>query len=170
VCSVLLSGYVQREQWKAEKYYTMQTDLLSRRLAVLDRFLRVSRRAKEALVLDRVMVNETDRLNVARQAHDLATEAQVLTETAETMRKYEDIQAEYLAVLQLGARLFGPKVRESVTTIVSRHNFEAWRSSEDEVAAMTQALSEEALLDLGDVPASNGDVFVARGDVATPAP
>lgn len=163
VCRVMLSGYLAREQWKAEKSYAVQSDLLSRRLTVLDRYLRVSRRANEAFVLNQVMINEKQRLDAATAASDVAAEAVLLNEIAETMRKYEEIQAEYLAVLQLGARLFGPQVRGVVLRFVQRYNFEAWRASEGDVAAMTQALSEEALLDLGEVPAKNGTTFVARG-------
>lgn len=177
VCSVMLSGYLAREQWRAEKSYAMQSDLLSRRLAVLDRFLRVSRRASEALILNEVMINEKARLDAAREARDVTAQAVLLNEIAETVRKYEDIQSEYFAVLQIGARLFGPKVRGVVLRFVQRYNFEAWRASEEDVAAMTQALSEEALLDLGEVPAKNGATFVARGGpapsastLATPSP
>lgn len=166
---IFLSGHLQREQWKAEKYYALQSDLLTRRLGLLDRFLLVSRRQNEATVLDALLLAEAEKIKKARAENDKDAEMKILDETAETMRRIDAIKSEYLAVLQLAARLFGPMTQQAVTNIVQNHNFEVWRATEDEISAMTLALTSEALLDLGEVPASNGKLFSAKGRPQIPA-
>lgn len=151
--------HFQQNQWNREKAYTIESDLLSRRFALLDRFLKVSRRDAELSTLKLLVQNNTDEVSKALRQKDVAASYKLIKEGEDDVRHLDDGRAEYLAVLALSAATFGPKTQHAIAAILAKHNPNVWEADEDEKATMVEAMSAELGWGLPDVPISTSQSF-----------
>lgn len=161
VVGIGINQYFQQNQWRREKTYTIESDLLSRRFALMDRFLKVSRRDVELSTLKFLAQNNADEIGKALKQKDVATSYKLIRDGQDDARRLDEGRAEYLAVLTLSATIFGPKTQDAIKTIMTNHNPNVWEADEQEKSAMVKAMSTELGWGLPDVPINTNQSFNA---------
>jgi hypothetical protein len=161
VVGIGINEHLQEHHWHQEKTYTIESDLLSRRFTLLDRFLKVSRRDGELSTLKFLVQYNTDLVSNAAKLKDASTSFKLIREGTDEIRRLDDGRAEYLAVLTLSAAIFGPKTQHAVQTIIAKHNPNVWEADEEEKSAMVEAMSAEIGWGIPDVPINTNVLFKA---------
>ena len=159
VVGIVINEHLQQRHWDQEKHYTIESDLLSRRFALLDRFLKVSRRDAELSTLKFIVQYNVDQVANAAKQKDAASSYRLIRDGADETRRLDEGRAEYLAVLTLSAAIFGPKTQHAVQTIIAEHNPNVWEADEEEKDAMVEAMSSELGCGLPDVPVNTDKAF-----------
>jgi hypothetical protein len=154
-----INQHIQQGQWSREKAYTIESDLLSRRLALMDRFLKVSRRDAELSTLKLLVQNNVDEVSQALKQKNVEVSYKLIREGEDDTRRLDEGRAEYLAVLTLSAAMFGPKTQHAIQMIVKNHNPNVWEADEQEKNTMVEAMSAELGWGLPDVPISTNQSF-----------
>lgn len=165
LATLLSGGFAQRfqqAQWNREKTYTIETDLLSRRFALVDRYLKVSRRDMELTTLKFLIQNNADEVNKALKRQDVTASYRLIREGQDDVRRLDEGRAEYLAVLTLSAAMFGPKTQHVIQGIISKHNPSVWEANEEEKGAMVEAMTSELGWGIPDVPINTNQSFIAN--------
>jgi hypothetical protein len=161
VVGIAINEHLQQHHWDQEKHYTIESDLLSRRFALLDRFLKVSRRDAELSTLKFLVQYNVDQVGNAAKQKDAVASYKLIRDGADETRRLDDGRAEYLAVLTLSAAIFGPKTQRAVHAIIAKHNPNVWEADEEEKSAMVEAMSSELGWGLPDVPVNTDKSFTA---------
>jgi|SRR5579859_4815197 len=150
---VYLTGHYQWRQWRNEATYSIQTDLLSRRLGLVERFMRVSLRKSELASLYALRQQDLKEMQEAISRQDVAKAMLLMRQNSEDDHRFDELNSEYLTVMHMSVELFGPKTQDAVAVILKNHNPKVWETSAEERSNVIDAMSGEVLLNLADVPA-----------------
>jgi len=150
---VYLTSRYQLRQWHSEKMYTAETDLLSRRLGLVERFMKISRHQSDLMSLNALRQQDLKEMQEAVSNKDLAKVRQLMRQSSEDNHRFDELNSEYLAVMDMAVELFGPKTHAAVAVVLKNHNPQVWEASEKEQGNVVAAMTGEVLLNLGDVPA-----------------
>lgn len=150
---VYLTSRFQLRQWRSEKMYAIQADLLSRRLGLVERFIKISRHESDLASLYALKQQDLKEMQEAVSSRDVGKAWQLMRQNSEDNHRFDELNSEYLTVMTMAVELFGPKTQAAVAAILKNHNPQVWEASEEERGNVIAAMSGEVLLNLVDVPA-----------------
>jgi len=139
----LVTARFETAKWERETDYTFKQALISKRIELLDRTVRIFSKRDAAKVLD-VTVKTTAEISAARLRQAISKK-QDLDESKSVDRmlagriQFDDLTAEFNSVMILDELYFGPKTGAAIKNMAKNGVIERWWELDDKVTADVEA-------------------------------